>query len=486
MKSSDTRTRRRGDTAGNRESGYALLLIFAMAAAVAVMLYIELPRLAFEAQREQEQTLIDRGEQYKRAIQLYFRKFKNYPASLEALENTNNVRFLRRRYLDPLTGKDEWRLIHVGPGGVFTDSLTRKQKQDQKPEENRNTFITEGPGIGSTLPEAQRGAAGPPRRPSEGGPLQPGSDTGGTGTVPGQTPLGQLPGLPGIPVTSGDPSQQGQAPGQMPQSAPPLPGLPSISSPIGVQSGMPAQPVTDPPQPGWNVPINSGANANQQPGMNPTYPGANTGSQQGMTPADLIGNLLRQPRPMPQSGLPGMAGGGMAITGGIAGVASKIEKPSIKIYGDRQQYNEWEFIYDFTKDRTGAGRMAGMMRAGQQQGALGAPGVGQPSAFGVQPGVAGGQGGFGGQSIFGQQAGAASGFGNTGAPSGSGSSSGGVGSGFGGSVGSGFGAPSSPTTGQPPAQQPPSPSQQPAQPTPQPGPIAPPPPPPPANPPPQQ
>src|SRR5690348_8969493 len=125
MTTIDMAKRTRCRAAKRGESGFALLLIFAMAAAVAVMLYMELPRVAFEAQREREQLLIERGEQYQRAIQLYFRKFKNYPGSLDALENSNNIRFLRRRYADPLTGKDEWRLIHVGPGGVFTDSITR-------------------------------------------------------------------------------------------------------------------------------------------------------------------------------------------------------------------------------------------------------------------------------------------------------------------------------------------------------------------------
>ncbi|HET9319292.1 MAG TPA: hypothetical protein VFO27_05940, partial [Bryobacteraceae bacterium] len=85
------RARRRG------ESGFALLLVFVMAATIAIMLYMELPRVAFEAQRNKEELLIERGEQYKRAIQLYFRKLKTYPASIDALENTNNVRFLRRR-----------------------------------------------------------------------------------------------------------------------------------------------------------------------------------------------------------------------------------------------------------------------------------------------------------------------------------------------------------------------------------------------------
>ena len=155
---------RHGARSRSSEVGFALLLVFAMAAAVAIMLYLELPRVAFEAQRSREQLLIERGEQYKRAIQLYFRKFKQYPATMEALEATNNVRFLRRRYADPLTGKQEWRLIHVGPGGVFTDSLTQKKKKGDAKQENRNMFITEGPAIGATLADSQRASGLPPRR----------------------------------------------------------------------------------------------------------------------------------------------------------------------------------------------------------------------------------------------------------------------------------------------------------------------------------
>src|SRR5947209_18361847 len=92
------------------EAGYALLLVYAMAATVAIMLYMQLPRVAFEAQRDKEQLLVDRGEQYSRAIQLYVRKFNRFPPDMAALENTQNIRFLRRQYIDPLTGKNEWRL----------------------------------------------------------------------------------------------------------------------------------------------------------------------------------------------------------------------------------------------------------------------------------------------------------------------------------------------------------------------------------------
>jgi hypothetical protein len=43
-------------------------------------------------------------------------------------------------------------------------------------------------------------------------------------------------------------------------------------------------------------------------------------------------------------------------TGGVAlaGVASKYEGPSILVYGERQRYNEWEFIFDLKDNRLGS------------------------------------------------------------------------------------------------------------------------------------
>ena len=38
-----------------------------------------------------------------RAIQRYYKKNNRYPARIEELENTNNIRFLRKRYKDPMS-----------------------------------------------------------------------------------------------------------------------------------------------------------------------------------------------------------------------------------------------------------------------------------------------------------------------------------------------------------------------------------------------
>ncbi len=120
------------------------------------MLFMELPRVAFEAQRDREQLLIDRGEQYSRAIQLYVRKFNRYPADFDALDNTQNLRFLRQHYVDPMTGKDEWRLIHVGPGGVFTDSLIYNKKTGDAANAPQN-FITEAQQVGGNQTDPSQG-----------------------------------------------------------------------------------------------------------------------------------------------------------------------------------------------------------------------------------------------------------------------------------------------------------------------------------------
>ena len=105
------------------QAGYALIAILFGAAVMAVLLARALPRDAMSAQRVREERLIYRGEEYVRAIELYFRDHKKYPEDLDDLEDTNGVRYLRKRYKDPITGEDEWRLIRMGTDGRFKDSL---------------------------------------------------------------------------------------------------------------------------------------------------------------------------------------------------------------------------------------------------------------------------------------------------------------------------------------------------------------------------
>jgi type II secretory pathway pseudopilin PulG len=86
-----------------------LLVVALMIIAAGVIL----PSITFEIRRDREEEMIHRGVQYSRAIRAYYKKFGRYPTKLEDLESTNNLRFLRKRYKDPLTGKD-FKLLHFG------------------------------------------------------------------------------------------------------------------------------------------------------------------------------------------------------------------------------------------------------------------------------------------------------------------------------------------------------------------------------------
>jgi len=97
------------------EEGFMLLAVVVMVALLLIALSVAAPVVARQLQRDKEIESQHRMEQYVRAIQLYQRKFPGqYPASIKVLESTNNVRFLRHVYVDPLTGKSDYKLIHLG------------------------------------------------------------------------------------------------------------------------------------------------------------------------------------------------------------------------------------------------------------------------------------------------------------------------------------------------------------------------------------
>jgi hypothetical protein len=84
-------------------------------------------RIDTQGRRERETELAWRGEQYERAIGLYFRKFGKYPTKVDDLvKQTNGVRFLRQAFTEPMNKDDgSWRFIYVGPGGQLIGSLRR-------------------------------------------------------------------------------------------------------------------------------------------------------------------------------------------------------------------------------------------------------------------------------------------------------------------------------------------------------------------------
>jgi hypothetical protein len=471
------------------ERGYALLMVFLMAAVVGLYLYTQLPRVAFESERDKEQTLIDRGEQYKRAIQLYVKAFNKFPQKIEDLENTNEKRYLRRRYVDPMTGKDEWRLIHVNAGGQLTDSLVQAppcgalasgssgapgSASATAPPAGSTGYGTSGSTTGSTpgsttgstpgsttgsTPGSTAGgctpangtgtgtaavagggtatpgatAAGPAaptdpndvnaavrRRPSDvvgqayatGTAVDPNDPStwapitlaapGANGAPNGQPPSGAVGfngGLLGQPI-AGQVGQNGQPGGPVQGTGVgfPLPGQPGFNpmqnqfrvdangqlipvtppqpgqvNPNPVQTGQAAQPYVQAPQPGQAV------------GASPFGPQAGGGSNAvnpgtGVAPQNAATSAINQQLTNPNAaqGLGTAAG---MTTGGIAGVASMYKGPSIKIYGTRQKYQEWEFIFSVNSQQQGVKQNNPL--GGTQPGTTGPGTTGQNGSVGT-------------------------------------------------------------------------------------------------------
>ncbi len=124
-----------------RDSGHLLLAILLMVALLTIALTYEAPRLIQQMKRDREEEMIHRGTEYARAIKKFYKKFGNYPTSIEQLEDTNHIRFLRKRYKDPLTKDGKWTLLHytdvasllVNTGGLGTSAAALASQGLQTP-----------------------------------------------------------------------------------------------------------------------------------------------------------------------------------------------------------------------------------------------------------------------------------------------------------------------------------------------------------------
>ena len=96
------------------EDGYILIWVLFMVVILTLAMSVAAPKIAREIQLDRERETMERGKQYRRAIQLYYRKFHAYPPNVDALVKTNEIRFLRKKYTDPMTGKDDWKPVLFG------------------------------------------------------------------------------------------------------------------------------------------------------------------------------------------------------------------------------------------------------------------------------------------------------------------------------------------------------------------------------------
>jgi type II secretory pathway pseudopilin PulG len=199
-----------------------MLLILLLAVALLVIAAgVMAPIVAFQVKRDREEELIHRGVQYSRAMKHFVKKFGRYPTRIEELENTNQVRFLRRRYKEPITGKD-FKILHMGDvqmafgGGIAGATPAAGLNQGGAPG------VAGGPGqlagVASTFVLPGGLAAGPPNVQGQGSQASSqnqGEDAGGSDANPtpaqGGTFAAAGPGAPGtFGVTPGGGGAAGQ------------------------------------------------------------------------------------------------------------------------------------------------------------------------------------------------------------------------------------------------------------------------------------
>ena len=360
-----------------RERGSALLIVFVFAAMIAIMLYAEMPVAVFEAKRQKEQLLINRGNEYAHAVKLFVRKFGMYPATVDQLEDTNRMRFLRHRYKDPFTGKEDWRMLHAGPGGMLTDSLVKPQGLGNVPGSGSNSSSSSSfastssgssfgsgsasTGFGSSSTSASSGFGQSGFGSTSQSANANSADAVVVPEVPQRPPAISSNGVPssGSGETAGAPAEGDQNPST------PLLAENLRDQIVAVEQGQSGAATDNSGQAAGSGQATAGASQtaqNNAPGQT-----AAPGATAGQNPMDTVRNMLNNPALGPALQGSGTTGAtsttGQISGGGIAGVASKAHGHTIKTVNDQTDYSLWEFYYDPTKDATqalpGIGNAAG-------------------------------------------------------------------------------------------------------------------------------
>jgi type II secretory pathway pseudopilin PulG len=187
---------------GSGERGFAMAGLLVAIALVSLMLSMAMPTWRTLAQREKEEELLFRGQQYDRAIQLY--RKKNAAPGAPSVEALIEGRFLRKKYKDPITNGD-FELVGVSqaanaPGvrqpprgfGQLIGGVKSKSKQKSFRVLNGRsvysdwqfTYVPWKPGGQPTAPGGPGAPARPGATPGGAGPR----GTSGFGTSSGQGP----------------------------------------------------------------------------------------------------------------------------------------------------------------------------------------------------------------------------------------------------------------------------------------------------------
>jgi type II secretory pathway pseudopilin PulG len=108
----------------SRVAGFTYLTILFVVAFMGISLAVAGQVWHTQAMRNREAELLYAGNQYRQAIGRYYISGpRQYPRALEDLlrdpRQPGTVRYLRKLYLDPVTGKSEWGIVKAPDGGVM-------------------------------------------------------------------------------------------------------------------------------------------------------------------------------------------------------------------------------------------------------------------------------------------------------------------------------------------------------------------------------
>lgn len=182
-----------------------LLILMFFVAMLTFSMMATLPRVIQEVKRDREEEMIHRGTEYARAVKKFYKKLNRYPNDLKELEGTNNIRFIRRRYKDPMSKDGNWKLLHITDvqQGISNPNFGVSQAGNFNPTQG-------GPGQPGGAPFGGAPSIGGngqggfslgnsnPQNPSPDNSQAGGSSSGGTTAAGGDTSSGSSNGSPQV------------------------------------------------------------------------------------------------------------------------------------------------------------------------------------------------------------------------------------------------------------------------------------------------
>jgi hypothetical protein len=358
------------------QAGYAYLMALGLVLLMIAASLAALSNLRIEAQRQREADMIWRGQQYTRAIRLYFHKTGHYPQTKDDLmKGLPDLHFLRQEYKDPMNKSDgSWRYIYINAAGQIIGSVKYANLQQMALLEMGAGRLPGVAGLGTPASNAGNSGSSIVAFSEQTGPA--GSSPGGPGaSVPGspseQSGQGANPGVANSP--GGFPSQNPNPQAGQNQGAPlQQPGSGSVFGQSG-QFG----PSSQFGQPGQFGP-------GGQPGQVGGQGSGVFGSFSLSSSSSQTGNPLLDVKPTGPVD-------GPVVGGFLTGVASKVDSKSVKWYKGGKKYKDWEFIWNPLIEQVQAAQQ--LLNNGGAGQAGGQPGQAIGSAFGNFGGVFGNPGG---------------------------------------------------------------------------------------------